>query len=67
MILLSVPDLSCAHCKASVEAALRPLAEVQQISVDLDARQVAVSGEAPASVLLAALDRIGFPAHVIAG
>jgi copper chaperone CopZ len=31
MTLLSVPDMSCGHCKASVEAALTPLAGMAAI------------------------------------
>ena len=40
MSLLSVPDMSCGHCKASVEAALAPLPGVQAVVVDVVTRQV---------------------------
>ena len=43
---LSVPDMSCGHCKASVEAALTPLAGMAPITVDLAQRQVSVAGPA---------------------
>jgi copper chaperone len=58
---LSVPDMSCGHCKASVEAALAPLAS--RVEVDLAQRQVRAEG-ASAEVLVKALDAIGFPATV---
>jgi copper chaperone len=66
MTILSVPDMSCGHCKATVEAALKALPEVGSISVDLTTRQVEVSGKAPVESLIGALDQAGYPA-VVAG
>jgi copper chaperone len=63
MTLLSVPDMSCGHCKASVEAALSALPGAAPITVDLAKRQVTANG-AP-EVLIAALDQIGFPAQLV--
>lgn len=63
MTLLSIPDMSCGHCKASVIKALTPLAS--QISVDLNTRQVVLSSEAATEVLLKTLNDIGFPATVL--
>lgn len=40
--VLSVPDMSCGHCKATVEKALLVLDGVKQASVDLDAKTVSV-------------------------
>ncbi|GAB1362916.1 heavy-metal-associated domain-containing protein [Rhodobacter sp.] len=62
MTTLSVPDMSCGHCKASVEAALAPLAA--RVEVDLPARRVSAEGATPES-LVKALEAIGFPATVI--
>ncbi|MBP6737528.1 MAG: heavy-metal-associated domain-containing protein [Rhodobacteraceae bacterium] len=67
MTLLSVPDMSCGHCKASVEAALAALPAAAPVAVDLTARQVAVGGPAPAEALVKALAEIGFPAQVVTG
>lgn len=64
MPLLSVPDMSCGHCKASVEAALSPLSGVAPISVDLTNRQVSVAGDVASA--LKALAEIGFPAQELA-
>jgi len=61
MTRLSVPDMNCGHCKASVEAALTPLGA--RVSVDLPARQVDVEGIAPEAAIKA-LDAVGFPATV---
>ena len=62
-ITLSVPDMSCGHCRASIETALAPLPGVGAIAFDAEARRVAVTGSAPAATLIAALDAIGFPAQ----
>ncbi|VDC30120.1 heavy-metal-associated domain-containing protein [Pseudogemmobacter humi] len=61
MTVLSVPDMSCGHCKASVEAALKPIATL--VEVDLAAREVRAEGAGP-EALIAALAAVGFPARV---
>ena len=61
---LSIPDMNCGHCKASVEPALIPL--TTGILVDLTARQVTVQGARDGAALIAALSAIGFPAQVLA-
>ena len=60
MTLLSGPDMSCGHCKASVEAALAPMPGMAPVEVDLTTRQVKVAGSAAEA--LKALEAIGFPA-----
>lgn len=62
MITLSVPDMSCSHCKATVEAALGAVPEAGAVTVDLASRKVQVAGPAPAAALLQALDKAGYPA-----
>ena len=64
MTTLSVPDMTCGHCKASVEAALNPLKGVAPVSVDLSTRQVSVAGGVASA--LKALAEIGFPAQELA-
>ena len=64
MTTLSVPDMNCGHCKASVEAALAPLG--RQIVVDLAKRTVTLDSTAPNDQLLIALLEVGFPASVVA-
>ena len=66
MTLLSVPDMNCGHCKASVTEALSALPGTRVITVDLTTRQVEVQGSPSPESMLAALNEIGFPAHIIA-
>ena len=67
MTQFSVPDMSCGHCKATVEAALAAVPGAGAVAVDLTARQVDVVGTAPVDALLAALDQAGYPATKVAG
>jgi copper chaperone len=64
MTRLSIPDMSCAHCKATVEAALAAVPGTHDITVDLAGRQATVEGAASPPALLAALDAAGYPAKV---
>lgn len=66
MTTLSVPDMSCSHCKATVEAALAAVPDTGPVTVDLTTRQVDVAGPAPAADLIRALDKAGYPATVAA-
>ena len=60
--IVSVPEISCGHCKDSIEGTLRPLAGVQRADVDIDARSVHVSFDAPATLgaVTAAIEAQGY-------
>jgi copper chaperone len=64
MTTLSVPDMTCGHCKATVESALGDVPQAGEVRVDLTTRKVEVTGPAPAAELLRALDAAGYPATV---
>ncbi|MFN3281515.1 MAG: heavy-metal-associated domain-containing protein [Tabrizicola sp.] len=64
MTTLSVPDMSCDHCRATVEAALAAVPQAGEVKVDLAARMVSISGPAPTAELLRALEAAGYPAKV---
>lgn len=66
MTTLSIPDMSCGHCKAAVEAALATVPGARDVAVDLSTRQVSLAGDAPIPALLAALAAAGYPATVAA-
>ena len=57
--LLSVPDISCDHCKSSIEAAVGALDEVHSVDVDVEAKTVLVSGGDYAKVVTA-IDEAGY-------
>jgi copper chaperone len=62
MTTLSIPDMSCGHCKAAVTAALTAVPGVAAVEVDLSDRTARVGGNAPLPALLAALEQAGYPA-----
>lgn len=62
MTTLSIPDMSCGHCKAAFEAALATVPGTRDVAVDLASRQVSLGGDAAMPALLAALTAAGYPA-----
>lgn len=62
-ITLSVPDISCGHCKSSIEAAVAPMDGVASAEVAIDTKTVAVSYD-PATVdldtIITAIDDQGY-------
>ena len=57
-ITLSVPDISCGHCKTSIEGAVAPLAGVEAAEVTIDQRTVDVTYDDGAIALDAIIDAI---------
>jgi copper chaperone len=51
---LSVPDISCTHCKTSIEGAVGGITGVADATVEIDARTVDVDFD-PATVTLDAI------------
>lgn len=60
---LSIPDMSCGHCRASVTRALTELDPAARVTVDLTARTAQVDTTAPLPAVLAALEAVGFAAE----
>ena len=62
-ITLSVPDISCGHCKSSIEGAVAPLEGVSNAEVTIDAHTVDVSFDEAAVTLdaiIAAIEEQGY-------
>lgn len=63
----SVPEVSCAHCKSSIEGALQPLAGVTEANVRIDEKQVDVAWDPEATSredVLAAITEAGYEVSV---
>jgi copper chaperone len=56
----SVPDVSCDHCRAAIEGEVGRVPSVEQVSVDLVAKVVTVTGAAADAEVRAAIDRAGY-------
>lgn len=59
-LTFNVPEISCEHCRKSIEGEVSPLDGVQRVSVDLDAKQVTVEGTPARDAVVAAIDRAGY-------
>lgn len=60
MMRLEVPEMSCGHCKASVEKAVLGLDAGASVAVDLAARRVEIVTGASQAAVVAALQAVGF-------
>jgi copper chaperone len=56
----AVPGISCAHCKASIEAAVAGVPGVDAVEVDVAARTVRVDGDVSDEAVRAAIDDAGY-------
>ena len=60
-ITYSVPDVSCAHCRAAITREVETIGGVESVEVDLDAKIVVVTGDAlDPKAIVAAIDDAGF-------
>ena len=59
---LSVPDISCDHCKNSIEGAVGALDGVGTAEVNVEAKTVSVGFDAPASIesIIGAIEDQGY-------
>ena len=56
----SVPNISCEHCKQSIEGAVSKLDGVESVVVDVESRSVRVEGPAPDEHVEAAIQGAGY-------
>ncbi len=50
-VTLNVPDISCGHCKMSIEGAVNELSGIESAVVDIEGRTVAVAFDDAAQTL----------------
>jgi copper chaperone len=60
--MFHIPDMSCGHCKATVEKTIRTLDPEAGVAFDMAKRQVTLNSSADTTEVQAALDAVGYPA-----
>ena len=56
----SVPDISCDHCKKSIEAEVGKLGDIDSVNVDVATKTVLVEGAATDEAIRAAIEEAGY-------
>ena len=68
-VTLTVPDISCGHCEATVKGALAPLPGVRDVRVDIPTKRVTVQydeGQVDVERFKAALQEEDYPVASVA-
>ncbi len=56
----SVPAIHCGHCQRAIESGVGQVPGVERVAVDIDAKRVAVEGNASEEAILAAIAEAGY-------
>ena len=62
MTTFHIPDMSCGHCKATIETTIHSLDPAARIDFDVAARRISVASTTDAAQVQAALAKAGYPA-----
>jgi len=65
MTTFHIPDMSCGHCKATVEKTIHALDPAARIEFDMAARRIVLDSRAETANVQAALAGAGYPAKPI--
>ena len=65
MTKFNVPEMSCNHCKASIEKAIKGVDAAAEIDVDLDAKIVAVESRIAEAAIVDAIKDAGYEATAV--
>lgn len=60
---LSIPDISCGHCKSSIEGAVSPLGGVDKVEVHIEERTVVLDfdgSDTTYSAIVTAIEEQGY-------
>jgi len=65
MTIFHIPDMSCGHCKATVEKTIHSLDPEARIAFDMAARWISVESNTDAARVKTALAEAGYPAALV--
>ncbi len=60
-------EISCEHCRKSIESALQANGQVQSCQVDIENRIITVESDLETKALLDLIDEAGYPASPVSG
>ena len=66
MTKFNVPDMSCGHCRATIQKAVTGVDAAAGLDFDMEARTVTVSSKLDDATIAGLLDAEGYPATVAA-
>lgn len=64
-IKFHVPDMSCGHCKASIEKAVEGTDPLAELTFNMDTRHVEIDSDIDTDALFKLLKDAGFPATAL--
>lgn len=59
-VIIKIEGMSCGHCKAAVEKALKAVPGVETAVVDLENKQAVVTGSAAMAAMREAVEEAGY-------
>jgi copper chaperone len=65
-IKLEIQGMSCGHCQAAVNNALKSVSGVKSVSVSLEGKSATIEGNPDIQALIAAVQEEGYSAQVAA-
>jgi len=63
MKTLHIPDMSCGHCRDTVEKTIKALDADARIKFDMDARNIELDSQMESTDVQVALAEVGYPAN----
>jgi len=64
-VTIKVPDMTCDHCKMTIEKVLRDVSGVSEVQVTLQEHRVRISGNAEINRIINAIQSAGYTAEEI--
>ncbi len=64
-LTVKVPDMTCDHCKMSIDSSIRKLENIDNVEIDLESKKVEVSGNADTQDILSAIREAGYKVEQI--
>ena len=64
-VTIRVPDMTCDHCKMTIEKALQGVKGVSKVQITLSEHRVQVSGKSEVNQIIQAIQSAGYTAEEI--